>query len=181
VVNGSSEVNKAVAKIGVKETPDGWKTVTDPEGGFKVSLPPNAMATSVSFAPADNGQMTGWVATVGAQPNVDSEIYVLYGKVHAEPGESAEATVSRLGDAKMAADGGFIESRTQTTFQGYPAIQYTINRLTFQGGNGYENATLFLRGQELYLVETLSGTPGEPAASEYNQVLGTLQFTSPAS
>ena len=94
---------------------------------------------------------------------------MLYGKVHADPGESAEDTVSRLGDAKMAADGGFIESRTQTTYQGYPAIQYKINRISFQGGDGYENAMLFLKGDELYMVETLSMYPGDPADAEFSR------------
>jgi rubredoxin len=178
VVSGGSTVNKVVDKIGIKGTPDGWKTVTDPQGGFTVSLPPDAATTSVGFAPADNGQLTGWLATVGEAPQVDTQIYVLYGKIHPNPGESAEDTVSRLGDAKMAADGGFIESRTQTTFQGYPAIQYTINRISFQGVQGYENAMLFLKGDELYVVETLSIYPGDPANTEFNQVLSSLQFTS---
>ncbi len=178
VVNGSSQVNKAIEKIGIHGTTNGWKTVTDPEGGFTVSLPPTAAATSVSFAPADNGQLTGWLATIGEPPSVATQIYVLYGKVHAIPGESGEDTVSRLGDAKMAADGGFIESRTQTTYQGYPAINYTINRITFQGGNGYENAMLFLKGDELYVVETLSIYSGDPADAEFNAVLNSLQFTS---
>ena len=103
---------------------------------------------------------------------------MLYGKVHANPGESGEDTVSRLGDAKMAADGGFIESRTQTSYQGYPAIQYKINRITFQGGNGNENALLFLKGDELYVIETLSIYSGEPADGEFNAVLNSLHFTS---
>jgi hypothetical protein len=178
VVSGGSQVNKVVEKIGIHGTTNGWKTVTDPEGGFTVSLPPNAAATSVSFAPADNGQLTGWLATVGDQTKPDTQIYVLYGKVHANPGESAEDTVSRLGDAKMAADGGFIESRNQTTYQGFPAIQYTINRINYQGGNGYENALLFLRNGELYVVETLSVFPGSPATDEFDQVLNSMRFTS---
>ncbi len=177
VVSGSSAVNKAVAKIGIKGTTNGWKTVTDPEGGFTVSLPPTAAATSVAFAPADNGQLTGWLATVGQAPSIDTQIYVLYGKVHANPGETGEDTVSRLGDAKMAADGGFIESRTQTSFQGYPAIEFKINRITFQGGNGYENAMLFLKGDELYVIETLSIYQGDPADSEFQAVLNSLHFT----
>ncbi len=178
VVSGGSTVNKVVDKIGIHGVTNGWKTVTDPEGGFTVSLPPTAAATSVSFGPADNGQLSGWLATVGDPPTIDTQIYVLYGKVHANPGESAEDTVTRLGDAKMAADGGFIESRKQTTYQGYPAIQYTINRITFQGGNGYENALLFLKGDELYLVETLSVYPDQPATDEFNSVLNSLHFTS---
>ncbi len=181
VVSGSESVNKAVAKIGIHGATDGWKTVNDPEGGFKVSLPPNAAATSVAFAPADNGQLSGWLATIGDPPQVDTQIYVLYGKVHPEPGESAEDTVARLGDAKMAADGGFIESRDRTTFQGFPAIQYTINRISFDSGNGYENAMLFMKGDELYVVETLSIYQGDPATAEFNQVLNSLDFTSSAS
>ncbi len=177
IVSGGSTVNKAVEKIGIHGTTNGWKTVTDPEGGFTVSLPPTAAATSVGFAPADNGQLTGWLATIGEAP-VDTQIYVLYGKVHANPGESGEDTVSRLGDAKMAADGGFVESRTQTSYQGYPAIRYKINRITFEGGNGYENALLFLKGDELYLVETLSIYPGDPADAGFAAVLNSLTFTS---
>jgi hypothetical protein len=178
VVNGGDSVNKVVAKIGVKGTTNGWKTVTDTTGGYTVSLPPNAAPTSVPFTLADNGQLTGWLATIGDSSTVDTEIYVISGKIHALAGETPEDTVARMADAKLATDGGYVISRNTTTYQGYPAVQYTINRITFQGQNGFENATLFVRNSSLYVVETLSIYQGSPATEAYNSTLDSLHFTS---
>ncbi len=85
--------------------------------------------------------------------------------------------MSRLGNTKMAIDGGFIESQSLTSYQGYPAIRYTINRLTFQGKPAYENVMMFLKGDELYVVESLSIYPDDPADGEFVEVLNTLTFT----
>ncbi len=177
VTSGSSEVNKAVDKLpGVPLASDGWKRVTDTEGGFSVELPPGPVTTSVPFAPSANGQLTGWLGSIGDAPNYDTQLYVVYGKVTTNPGETAEDTIARLGDAKIAQD-GFVESRTHTTYQGYPAIQYTINRVEFAGKTGYENAMMFLKGDELFVVESLSIYPAAPATTEFNRVLNTLAFS----
>jgi len=176
--SGNATVAKVIDKLpGQSAPPDGWKVVTDAEGGFTVLLPPNPTPTSVKFPAADNGQLSGWLATVGSPPQVDTQLFVIYGKVHPKPGEKAADTVERLGTAKMALDGGFIESQQLTTYQGYPAIQYTINRVDFEGQQGYENATMFLKGDQLFVVESLSKYSGEPADNEYNQVLNSLTFT----
>jgi hypothetical protein len=178
ITSGNATVAKVIDKIpGQAATPDGWKTVTDAEGGFTVLLPPNPTPTSVKFPAADNGQLSGWLATIGSPPQVDTQLYVIYGKIHPRPGEKAADTVTRLGNTKMALDGGFVESKELTTYQGYPAIQYTINRVDFEGQQGYENAMMFLKGDQLFVVESLSKYSGDPADSEFNQVLNSLTFT----
>ncbi|HVN51622.1 MAG TPA: hypothetical protein VMT43_09330 [Acidimicrobiales bacterium] len=178
VTSGNSTVTKVIDKLpGVQTAPNGWKTVTDAEGGFTVSLPPDPTATSVKFPPADNGQLSGWLATIGQTPEVDTQLYVVYGKVHPKPGEQAVDTVSRLGNEKMTQDGGFVESQELTTYQGYPAIRYTINRVQFEGQQGYENAMMFLKGDQLFVVESLSKYSGNPADQEFGQVLNSLTFT----
>jgi hypothetical protein len=178
VTSSNNDVNKVVDKLpGVSTAPDGWKTVTDAEGGFTVSLPPNPVPTSVKFPSADNGQLTGWLATIGQPPQVDTQLYVIYGKVHPKPGEKSADTVSRLGEAKIAQDGGFVESKELTTYQGYPAITYAINRVKFEGQQGYENALMFLKGDQLYVVQSLSKYANDPADAEFNQVLNSLTFT----
>jgi hypothetical protein len=178
VTSGNATVTKLVDKLpGQSAAPSGWQQLTDAEGGFTVSFPPQPATTSVKFPAADNAELTGWVGTVGQAPQVDTQIYLVYGKVHPKPGEKAADTVSRLGDTKMALDGGFIESQSLTTYQGYPAIRYTINRVTFEGNTGYENAMMFLKGNELYVIESLSKYPGQPANGEFDQVLNTLTFT----
>jgi rubredoxin len=176
--SGNATVAKVIDKLpGQSAPPDGWKTVTDAEGGFTVSLPPNPTPTSVKFPAADNGQLTGWVGTIGEAPQVDTQLYVIYGKIHPKPGEKASDTVSRMGDLKMTLDPGFIVSQQVTSYQGYPAMQYTINRVKFQTGQGFENALLFLKGDQLFVVESISKYSGDPADSEFNQVLNSLTFT----
>jgi rubredoxin len=177
VTSGSSTINKAVDKLpGAPLASDGWKRVSDTQGGFSVELPPGPVTTSVPFAPSTNGQLTGWLGSIGDAPSYDTQLYVVYGKVTTNPGETGEDTIARLGDAKIAQD-GFVESRTHTSFQGYPAIRYTINRVEFAGQTGYENALLFLKGDELFVVESLSIYPKEPATTEFNRVVGTLSFS----
>jgi hypothetical protein len=177
VSSGSSTVTKVVSKIpGTKTEPDGWKQVTDSEGGFVVLMPPGAVTTSVPFAASQNGQLTGWLGSIGQAPTYDTQIYVVHGKVQANPGETAEDTITRMGDAKIAQD-GFVVSRTHTSFQGYPAIQYTINRVQFAGQTGYENSLMFIKNNVLYVVESLSIYSGAPATTEFNRTLNSLTFT----
>jgi len=178
VTSGNSTVNKVIDKLpGQSPPPDGWKMVTDAEGGFTVMLPPDPQPTSVKFPAADNGQLSGWLATIGTPPTVDTQLYVIYGKIHPKPGEKAVDTVSRLGNTKMAQDGGFVESQELTTYQGYPAIRYTINRVQFEGQQGHENALMFLKGDQVFVVESLSKYSGDPADQEFDQVLNSLTFT----
>jgi hypothetical protein len=176
VSSGNATVTKAIDKLpGTGSTPTGWKVVTDAAGGFTVQLPPDPTTTSVAFPGADNGQLTGWQATVGDAPQVDTILYVIYGKVHPNPGETASSTVTRLGLAKLARDPGYVESKTLGTYQGYPAISYTMNRVNFNGQQGYESATLFLKGgDQLFVIESLSKYPDSGGA--YGQVRGSLSF-----
>jgi hypothetical protein len=175
VSSSNKAVDKVFNKLPGQATPSGWKLLTDAEGGYTVQYPPNPQTTSVNFSAADNGQLTGWLGTVGQAPQVDSQLYVVYGKIHAKPGETAADTVARLGKAKMAEDGGFVESKTTTSYQGYPAIKYTINRVKFEGKQGSEEAVIFLKGgDQLYVVEALSRYPD--SAGAFAEVLNTLNF-----
>jgi hypothetical protein len=174
---GSSSVTKVVAKLpGTKTEADGWKQVNDSEGGFTVLMPPNSTTTSVAFAPSVNGQLTGWLGSIGEAPSYDTQIYVVHGKVTPSPGETSEDTITRMGDTKVAQD-GYVVSRNHTNYQGYPAIQYTINRVPFSGQDGYENAMMFMKGDVLYVVETVSIYPGAPATTDFDRVLNSLTFT----
>jgi hypothetical protein len=129
----------------------------------------------VKFPLVDNGELTGWVASIGNPPQVDTQLYILYGKIQPQKGESGTETVGRLGAAKMARDGGFIESQNSETYQGYPALEYTINRVTFEGEPGYENSIMFLKDNELYVIESLSRY--QNSTDQFNQVINHLAFT----
>jgi rubredoxin len=159
---------------GVKTDVTGWKTVTDTEGGFTVSMPPGATTTSVAFAPVSNGQLTGWLGQIGQSPEIDSQLYVVHAKAQALPGESVQDSLSRLGDAKVAQDGGFVESKSQTSYQGYPALDYKISRVNFAGQQGYEHAVMFIKGDALYVIESVSRYPSNPS---FSTVADSLRFT----
>jgi hypothetical protein len=171
--------NKAITNLedkipGVKRDYTGWKTVADTEGGYTVSMPPGSQTTSVAFAPVDNGQLTGWFGQIGQPPTVDSQLYVVHAKAKALPGESVEDSLSRLGDAKVAQDGGFVDSKSQTSFQGYPAIEYELSRVNYAGQQGFERAIMFVKNDTLYVVESVSRYPDNP---QFGQIANSLRFT----
>ena len=135
--SGNATVTKVVDKLpGQAAPPTGGSSSPTPRAASPSASRLSRRPPRCGFPSADNGQLTGWLGTVGEAPQIDTQLYVVYGKIHPKPGETAADTVSRLGNTKMAIDGGFIESQPLTSYQGYPAIRYTINRLTFQGKHG---------------------------------------------
>ena len=115
-------------------------------------------------------------ATIGRPPRSTRSSTSLYGKVHPAPGEAAEDTVTagRRQDGRL--DGGIIESRTAAPPS--RATRPSSTRSTAccsRAATGYENALLFLKGDELYVVQSLSIYSGNPADAEFNQVLDSMQ------
>ena len=169
----------SIEKIGIHGTTDGWKTVTDPEGGFTVepAADGGGHLGQLRSGRQRRSSPAGWPRSA-RPPRSTPRSTSLYGKVHPNPGESAEDTVGRLGDAKMAARRRLHREPHPDQLpglSGHPV--HDQPRSPSRVGNGYENALLFLKGDELYVIETVSIYSGDPADDEFNRVLNSLHFT----
>ena len=148
---------------------DGWTQVTDTEGGFTIDMPGEATAISIVYAPVENGRMVGWSAHIGT----DSQLSVQYGKIIPVPGENTQATLNRLGDAWIYGTGE-VEKRTDTTFQGYPALDYKIKNIKLFGKDASQRTILFLKGETLYVLQSQSIYPDNPS---FPRFANSMHFT----
>ena len=144
-----NKVGEWVPSLASKD--DGWNQVADAEGGFTIDMPGEATADYVLYPPVENGRMVGWSAHIGT----DTRLTVEYGKVIPVPGENAQATLNRLGDAWIYGTGE-VDKRTDTTFQGYPALDYKIKNIPLFGKDASQRTIMFLKGQTLYVLQSQS-------------------------
>ncbi|MGZ4715507.1 MAG: hypothetical protein ACXWCB_02270 [Acidimicrobiales bacterium] len=158
---------------------DGWVQVDDAEGGFTVEMPSNRQAGSTPFPPAQNGRLTGWTATIGT----DTSLAVYYAPLVPVDGETAKGTVNRMVDeaidqtkvmsAQHNHDTQLIK-RTDTTFQGYPAVVYTLSGVDINGQFGYQKAIIFVKGDTIYTLASNSIYQDHP---QWDRFTGSFHFT----
>jgi len=156
---------------------DGWVKVDDPQGGFTVEMPSSRQTTSAAFDSATNGRLTGWTAPIGSE----TTLVVLYGKVTTLPNETSIATLQRVVDADVARTKSTsgtrevkLDKQTQTDFRGYPAIEYQLSGNDVYGKYGYEKAVVFLKGDQLYSLASLSIYKDHP---QYDRFVNSFAFT----
>ena len=154
---------------GLATQEDGWKQVTDAEGGFTIDMPGDVTPIQVPFPPVANGQMVGSSAHIGT----DTQLTVQYGRVIQVPGETAKGTLNRLGDAWVYGTGE-VEKRTDTTYQGYPAIDYKIKNITLFGKDAYQRTLMFLKGDTVYVLQSQSIYPDNPS---FPRMADSMRFT----
>jgi hypothetical protein len=178
---GDLSIGKLRNKVPLLTThDDGWVKVEDPEGGFTVDMPSSRQTNSTPFASAQNGRLTGWSAAIGVETN----LYVYYGKIAPQPGETAKGTLNRMVDediarttANSAAAGHSVSlgKRTDTDFRGYPAVLYDLKGTDVNGQYGYEKAIMFLKGDQLYSIASLSVYKDHP---QFDRLANSFVFTS---
>ena len=153
--------------------------VDDPDGGFTVEMPSNRTAGTTPFAPAENGRLTGWTATIGS----DTSLAVYYAPLVPVDGETAKGTVNRMVDeaiaqttavsAQHAHDTQLIK-RTDTSFQGYPAVVYELSGVDINGDYGYQKAIIFVKGDTIYTLASNSIYKDHP---QWDRFTGSFHFT----
>lgn len=163
----------------LSHTDDGWVKVDDPDGGFTVEMPSNRQAGSTPFPPAENGRLTGWTATIGS----DTSLAVYYAALVPVDGESAKGTVNRMVDeaiaqttivsAQHAHDTQLIK-RSDTTFQGYPAVVYDLSGVDINGDFGYQKAIIFVKGDTMYTLASNSIYKDHP---QWERFTNSFHFT----
>ncbi len=163
----------------LKNTDDGWVQVDDAEGGFTVEMPSNRQAGTTPFPPAENGRLTGWTATIGS----DTSLAVYYAPLVPVDGETAKGTVNRMVDEAIAQTTSVsaqhnhdtqLIKRTDTTFQGYPAVVYDLSGVDINGDFGYQKAIIFVKGDTIYTLASNSIYKDHP---QWDRFTGSFHFT----
>ena len=162
----------------LKTQSDGWVKVEDAEGGFTVDMPSSRQTNSIPFASAQNERLTGWSAAI----DTDTTLFVDYGKVTPQSGETAKGTLNRLVDEDLfrttssSARGATSSAgkRTETDFRGYPAIVYELKGIDVNGQYGYEKAVMFLKGDVVYWLASQSIYKDHP---QFDRLTSSFQFT----
>ena len=160
-------------------TDDGWVQVDDAEGGFTVEMPSNRQAGTTPFPPAENGRLTGWTATIGS----DTSLAVYYAPLVPVDGETAKGTVNRMVDEAIAQTTSVssqhnhdtqLIKRTDTSFQGYPAVVYDLSGVDINGDFGYQKAIIFVKGDTIYTLASNSIYKDHP---QWDRFTGSFHFT----
>ena len=163
----------------LRHTDDGWVKVDDADGGFTVEMPSNRTAGSTPFPPAENGRLTGWSATIGT----DTSLAVYYAPLVPVDGESGKATVNRMVDEAIAqttvvssqhSHETQLIKRTDTTFQGYPAVVYDLSGVDINGAFGYQKAIIFVKGDTIYTLASNSIYQDHP---QWDRFTNSFHFT----
>jgi hypothetical protein len=163
----------------LKTTDDGWVKVDDAEGGFTVEMPSNRQAGTTPFPPAENGRLTGWTATIGS----DTSLAVYYAPLVPVDGETGKGTVNRMVDEAIAQTTAVsaqhnhdtqLIKRTDTSFQGYPAVVYDLSGVDINGDFGYQKAIIFVKGDTIYTLASNSIYQDHP---QWDRFTGSFQFT----
>ncbi len=163
----------------LKSTDDGWVQVDDAEGGFTVEMPSNRQAGTTPFPPAENGRLTGWTATIGS----DTSLAVYYAPLVPVDGETAKGTVNRMVDEAIAQTTTVsaqhnhdtqVIKRTDTSFQGYPAVVYDLSGVDINGAFGYQKAIIFVKGDTIYTLASNSIYQDHP---QWDRFTSSFHFT----
>lgn len=149
---------------------DGWTALDDAAGGFVAELPEEREKQFVSFPPAANGRLDQWSSVIGDE----TDLTISYGRVSTQPGQSAAAALVSLGDTWALSTGAKIDDTTETTFRGFPAIELDLRNLTFGEQTATAKAMMVLRGDTVYVLQSLSVYPDHP---QYGRLLSGFQFT----
>jgi hypothetical protein len=152
------------------ETSDGWTSLDDPSGGFVAQMPEGREKKFVAFAPAANGRLDQWSATIGDE----TDLTISYGKVTKADGQSANAALASFAETWAATLGGKIESTNETGFQGNPALDVGIRDLTYGNQKATAKAMMVLRGDTIYVIQSQSVYNDHP---QYIRLLNGFQFT----
>ena len=161
----------------LRTTSDGWVKDDAPAGGFTVDMPSSRQTTSAAFEAATNGRLTGWTAPIGSE----TTLVVLYGKVTPQADETNTALLQRVVDGDVSRTKASAGSRevklvkqTETNFRGYPAVEYELSGTDVYGKFGYEKAIVFLKGDELYSLASLSVYQDHP---QFDRFQSSFAFT----
>jgi hypothetical protein len=151
---------------------DGWQTVDDGDGGFTVELPGEPEKGFVPFGPADDGRAEQWVAVVGTE----TELTVAYTGVPVSDDLRAEEALAELAsDWAITLGGSLDDVEEEVSFKGYPGLIVTIEDLSYDGQSATARALLVLRGETVYIAQSLSIYKDHP---QFSRMANSLTFTS---
>jgi hypothetical protein len=150
---------------------DGWTELDDPSGGFIAEMPEERERKFVPFAPATSGRLDQWSSVIGSE----TDLTISYGKVARPEGQSAKAALAEYATLWAATLGGKVENTEETGFRGYNAIEVNVRSLTYDNQTATARAMLTLKGDTLYVIQSLSVYPDHP---QYPRLVNSFLFTS---
>lgn len=149
---------------------DGWQAIDEPDGAFTATWPAQPEKRFIPYPAAAADRMTMVVAPLGTE----TELSVSYGKVTRQNDESAKAALQRFGDLWAQQTGFKIDTRTETSFAGYPALMIEGSGGHLNDKPAYQKALLVLKGDELYVIQSVSIYKDHP---QFPKVVNGVTFT----
>jgi hypothetical protein len=172
-VTGSNDfidnIRDKIPGLEANET-DGWTTLDDPAGGFVAEMPEDHEKKFVAFAPAANGRLDQWSAVIGSE----TDLTISYGKVTKAAGQSDKAALASFAETWAVGLNGKLDESAETSFRGYEAIDVSVRDLTFQGESATARALLVMKGDMLYVIQSLSVYGDHP---QFVRLVNGFQFT----
>jgi hypothetical protein len=155
---------------------DGWQPLDDADGGFVAQMPEDRTKQFAPFTPGQDGRLEQWVAPIGWE----TELSIYYARLATPPTDDAwRPYLEELADTWAQSLGGRAEDITERAFRGHPGMTTTVEGLRMLDPEGnLEVATakawLVLRGETLYLVQSLSVYRDHP---NFERLAGSIEFT----
>jgi hypothetical protein len=149
---------------------DGWSELDDPSGGFIAQMPEDREKKFIAFAAATSGRLDQWSSVIGSE----TDLTISYGKVARPDGQSVKAALVDYAGLWAATLGGKVDDTEETGFRGYNAIEVNVRNLTYADQTATARALLTLKGDTLYVIQSLSVYPDHP---QYPRLVNGFQFT----
>jgi hypothetical protein len=149
---------------------DGWTSLDDPAGGFIAQMPEDRQKKFMAFAPAANGRLDQWSAVIGTE----TDLTISYGKVTKPAGQSDKAALASFADTWAVSLNGKLDDTAETSFRGYEAVDVAVRDLSFEGESASARALMVMKGDTLYVIQSLSVYPDHP---QFVRLVNDFQFT----
>jgi len=131
---------------------DGWEEFVQADARFTATMPVDRAESQVPFQWSTTGTIDQWVSTLGPDANPDTTLSVQWAPVPTPAGENLTGSMTSLSIAWAQSVGGKVDSSTETSFQGYPALLVTISGLRDANGDVATAKALLVRRREQQFI-----------------------------
>ena len=147
----------------------GWRDLTDEAGGYVVELPDLRSQQFAPFPASTTGRAEQWVAPIGDETQLSSS----WAPVTVPTDRDDTLVVADLADAWATELGGDVDDRQEISYAGSPAQTITVDGLRYDDQPASARALVVLRGERVYVVQSLSIYPDHP---QFTRVAKSLRF-----
>jgi hypothetical protein len=165
-------VDEVIEKVpGLTSDDDGWEVFEEPTGAFVVELP-NEPVQQDFLDLSDQGETTAWVSPISGR----MDLVVAYTNgAGMGTGDTTEVRLRPVADRFLAMTGGkYVDDPVETSFAGYPALEFEIEDYQRDGDPGHLNGLVIQVGDELVVAWTDSL---EESPEQFPRLLETLEIS----